>query len=1066
MAGASAEGHKPGVFPADTQAHFNHEGDYKQAEPGDKHRTVFLLDIFSGTAGVTAAFIQLGGEALGLDHVVDKKRMRGPTSKVDLCKKDNQDLVVQWLEEGKVDGVILAPPCGTSSRAREIPVFASGKRRSTPQPLRSQRHPNGLPSLRGLSALKVKLANKLYEFTRRIIDTCVRLYIPFVCENPLRSWMWFTTFFQQLPVCCRFQTIHSCMYGGQRLKKTRLLLNFEADNLKLTCNGLHKHLPWGTTLSVDTGQKVFATSTEAEYPWPLCKQLAFAFLQQMKLQGKSTDSIAPTMDVRHRMGAGTQPRGKLAPLLLSEFKCKVVVTSCNVQVPNVITDEVSAPFQGIPLHAKRISTRSEVRTGEVGEVEVQISEFGVFRSPREFLEMAAHLQHPLDSPQLVEESNLRAILAVRDWPTAEMIAFRAKSLRHYMQVAIDLMEAEKKLRAKMDPQVAGVLAGKRLLLFRTMCEDAGVGDPGLFDELTEGFRLTGKMNESGQFPRKLRPAAITVQQLRESSVWAKRMVYTSCKRVASDPEIAESVYQETIQQVQDGWVQGPFSMQEMDQRHGGCWIPSKRFGVRQGGKIRAVDDFSEFLINSSVTSTEKLALYGIDEVVNTARVFMGADFVTFDESGEPKVMEGKTPSLGPWRQIHGRALDLKAAYKQLARHPQDAWASVLAVWNPNTREVQFFDSIALPFGSVSAVMSFNRMARALRIILAKLFMVVNTNFFDDFCQLEELPLCQSAWDTAEMVMQLLGWRISTSEEKRLPFSERFQMLGAVVDLSEVSSGRILVRNKTSRLEDISQLVGSILDKPKVPLSLIETLRGRLLYAAGHTFGKCTQLAVQLISKATRSGPFVLLDDKTKGVIRSALEVLQKSGPRVTATWTGTQPVLVFTDGACEQNGTQVTHGAILADFFNERFLYFGDAVPPSWTSKWMASGKTQVICQAEIFPVLVAKLSWRKEISGRAVLWFVDNNSAQSSFIRSFSPVLDNYELLVINSKLDVVNQSLNWYCRVPSSSNPADAPSRLDFGELDGSGYTRCEPCYSLHDVDNENGVERREGKAPIAIG
>ena len=48
--------------------------------------TVFLLDIFSGTAGVTAAFIQLCGEALGLDHVMDKKRMRGPTSKVDLCK--------------------------------------------------------------------------------------------------------------------------------------------------------------------------------------------------------------------------------------------------------------------------------------------------------------------------------------------------------------------------------------------------------------------------------------------------------------------------------------------------------------------------------------------------------------------------------------------------------------------------------------------------------------------------------------------------------------------------------------------------------------------------------------------------------------------------------------------------------------------------------------------------------------------------------------------------------------------------------------------------------------------
>ena len=109
-----------------------------------------------------------------------------------------------------------------------------------------------------------------------------------------------------------------------------------------------------------------------------------------------------------------------------------------------------------------------------------------------------------------------------------------------------------------------------------MCSDAGVGDQNLVSrELTEGFKLTGRMCESGQFPKKLRPAAITVKQLKESAVWAKRMIYASCKRVASDPEIAEAVYQETMQQLQDGWVQGPFSMQQMDDRHNGCWIPEK-----------------------------------------------------------------------------------------------------------------------------------------------------------------------------------------------------------------------------------------------------------------------------------------------------------------------------------------------------------------------------------------------------------------------------------------------------------------------------------------------------------
>ena len=79
-----------------------------------------------------------------------------------------------------------------------------------------------------------------------------------------------------------------------------------------------------------------------------------------------------------------------------------------------------------------------------------------------------------------------------------------------------------------------VLGGKRLLLFKQMCIDAKVGDESLFDELTQGFRLTGTMSDSRKFPKKLKPAGITVEQLRESSVWAKKMIHSSCRKVSAD----------------------------------------------------------------------------------------------------------------------------------------------------------------------------------------------------------------------------------------------------------------------------------------------------------------------------------------------------------------------------------------------------------------------------------------------------------------------------------------------------------------------------------------------------
>ena len=104
-----------------------------------------------------------------------------------------------------------------------------------------------------------------------------------------------------------------------------------------------------------------------------------------------------------------------------------------------------------------------------------------------------------------------------------------------------------------------------------------------------------------------------------------------------------------------------------------------------------------------------------------------------------------------------------------------------------------------------------------------------------------------------------------------------------------------------------------------------------------------------------------------------------------------------------------------------------------------------MICQAELFPVLVAKRTWMTLLSGRAVLWFIDTNSSLAAIIRSYSPVFDNYELLVVNSKLDVQLQALHWYSRVPSKSNLADDPSRLNFEDLLNQGFIQCKPCYDL---------------------
>ena len=395
------------------------------------------------------------------------------------------------------------------------------------------------------------------------------------------------------------------------------------------------------------------------------------------------------------------------------------------------------------------------------------------------------------------------------------------------------------------------------------------------------------------------------------------------------------------------------------------------------------------------------------------------------------------------RDIYGRCLDLRQAYKQLVRRQEDAWAAVLAVFCPSNGQVFFFEAVALPFGSISSVLAFNRAARALRLILSRTFKLVTTNFFDDFCQLETGPLRESAWKTAETVMQLLGWKVSTGDDKRKPFAKQFEILGAVIAFKCSPKYCIEVSNKAARLEQLDSQVSDLRRslQRSVPRSQLESLKGRLLYAAGHTYGRCTQLACQLLHRVGGAGAAIKVSPELVCAVSEALATLQGARPRLVEPWSSIPPVLVFTDGAVEESGEVVTHGALLVDPAFGHKLVFGDYVPMSFVTQWTRHGKKQVIAQAEMFPVLAAKCTWEQFLRNRNVLWFLDNESARMAFVRCFSPILDNFFMLQTNSKLDVELQIRNWYSRVPSSSNPSDSASRLDFSEyFDSSRHT---PCY-----------------------
>ena len=147
------------------------------------------------------------------------------------------------------------------------------------------------------------------------------------------------------------------------------------------------------------------------------------------------------------------------------------------------------------------------------------------------------------------------------------------------------------------------------------------------------------------------------------------------------------------------------------------------------------------------------------------------------------------------------------------------------------------------------------------------------------------------------------------------------------------------------------------------------------------------------------------------------------------------PLLLFTDGFCEDKGdVSAGHGAILIDPLDEFAEAFGQYVPEELVEAWRNSGGyDQVVAQAELLPTVVARVLWKTKLcqkKGRRIINFLDNDSARW-LLKGYSPTRSSAFLLGAFWALETVAMTCSRFERVPSKSNCADGPSRLDFEGL-----------------------------------
>lgn len=155
-----------------------------------------------------------------------------------------------------------------------------------------------------------------------------------------------------------------------------------------------------------------------------------------------------------------------------------------------------------------------------------------------------------------------------------------------------------------------------------------------------------------------------------------------------------------------------------------------------------------------------------------------------------------------------------------------------------------------------------------------------------------------------------------------------------------------------------------------------------------------------------------------------------------------RPTLIYTDGWQAEAEVPCQLGAG-ADLSLPCFEFFGLLIPDDVVSRWSCGGsKAMLVNSAEHFPVLLARTTWSHYLRNSRVLHVVDNDGVRDSSIRGYSPV-EGCGLLIGASALAEVKLSMRtWFSRVPSESNIADGPSRLDFEELLARG-SKAQPVF-----------------------
>ena len=972
-----------------------------------------FVEVCAGSATLSAEAMKTGFQVFPIDYGKNRFRAKASIFLLDLSETSSVGVIQHIIRFCKPDHAHFGLPCGTCSRARDLPVKRTLRMQGAPEPkpLRSGDEPLGLQGLSSQEAKRVELANKVYRTAVAALMECYLLGVSVSIENPERSWIWsvLAALVKETGHCDFSNWYHglvnvnfdACMHGHTRAKATRLRASAGLfEHLAVRCNGGHRHSSWDVRKV--NGSWAFPSAGEAEYSPTLAKRIVGAVAA--KVPKEKLQNTAKALRLNTLQAAGKQSKRHLP--LIPEFRTTMLGTRPPAALHKLISHEGAA-------------------SGGEGGASPKVCKFGIFYTPEEHMLAAMELDHPFSKTDVIPDVIRANLFHLFTKGTTAMAKYRCQRIVEIGKLAKNLESRNASLLETLNESVAEVVKGKNLALWEELLASTKFPDMEAARIMREGVHLTGEEVESPLFDQKFKPMRMTPEQLRHQAP-LRRMAMLAEREDSHSCSQASVLAKESREEVEAGFLKGPFSSCQKisEELHCNDWSLTRRFFIEQGEKIRTIDNYKESGINEAFGTSSYLALQDTDFLAALLRFISKVCAVT---SHVVIPMSDGTVWKGQWHnelrcqpKWWGRCADLSKAYKQIAVHPDSLREAVLG-FPVGGGEWEFYISRSLPFGATSSVFSFNKVSRGLWHLLVSELRLITTVFFDDFPILELEPLRHLTSKVIGSFLDLLGWRHATSGKKAADFDRNLVALGVEFGLSEVWEGRFSVANKAGRIEVIESLLSEVREAGAERKSLAR-LHGLLNFANGQTLGS----ALKPLSKRVSEVLYNLgdsRDGKLDDLLRMAQCIIPRMVPRLVRATSEVRPCIIYTDGAFE-DGTG-TWGAILCDTASDARSMVHGTVPPGLIDAWVRMAGEQVICEIEAFAFLMARLHFREGLTDRLGLAFIDNEAARVGLVKRYSPSSCMFNIIAVVNALELHWPFHCWYDRVPSASNPSDLPSR-----------------------------------------